>query len=111
MRSVLHRLGFRFRLSTGERLFGKPDIVLPKYRTVVFVHGCFWHRHAGCRFCYTPKTRIAFWQRKFLANVRRDTQVRRHLRRQGWRVIVIWECQTTRSDYLTRRLARLRLSV
>ena len=71
VRSALHRAGYRFRLHR-EDLPGRPDIVLPKYRTVVFVHGCFWHRHKGCRFAYTPKSRVAFWNDKFRRNVERD---------------------------------------
>jgi DNA mismatch endonuclease, patch repair protein len=106
VRSVLHRLGFRFRLTSGARMYGKPDIVLPKHRTAVFVHGCFWHRHARCRLCYTPKSRVNFWKRKFLANQRRDMKVRRRLRRDGWRVVVVWECQLSRKSALERRLLR-----
>src|SRR5579862_5549375 len=84
VRSMLHRLGFRFRLASGRRIFGRPDIVLPKYRTVVFVHGCFWHRHRGCPFAYTPRSRLEFWMRKFDANIARDSTVTRQLRREGW---------------------------
>jgi DNA mismatch endonuclease, patch repair protein len=93
VRSALHRAGYRFRLHRKD-LPGRPDIVLPKHRTVVFVHGCFWHRHPGCRFAYTPKSRADFWAAKFLANVERDQRNRRDLRRLGWRVITVWECQT-----------------
>lgn len=93
VRSVLHSMGYRFRLHP-RNLPGRPDIVLSKHRTVVFVHGCFWHRHRRCRYAYTPKTRIAFWTRKFQENVDRDRRTRARLRRLGWQVIVIWECQT-----------------
>lgn len=106
VRSMLHRMGYRFRLRT-RNLPGSPDIVLPRYRTVIFVHGCFWHRHARCRFAYTPKSRVRFWQRKFNANVARDHRVTRALRARGWRVIVVWECQTRDVARLTARLARL----
>src|SRR5688572_1396341 len=107
VRSAIHRLGYRFRLKTGMTLLGKPDIVLPKHGIVLFVHGCFWHRHARCRFAYTPKSRLEFWTQKFSANVRRDIVVRRRLRRQGWRVIEIWECQTRDFDELLSLLSRV----
>lgn len=93
VRSALHRLGYRFRLHRRD-LPGRPDIVLPKHGTVIFVHGCFWHRHARCRYAYTPKSRVEFWQRKFQQNVERDRRVQRELRRLGWKVIVVWECET-----------------
>lgn len=92
VRSFLHRSGFRFRKNV-EDMPGKPDIVLPKYRTVIFVHGCFWHRHQGCKYATTPKSRKEFWDRKFDANVKRDIAVREQLLTNGWRVIVVWECQ------------------
>jgi DNA mismatch endonuclease (patch repair protein) len=106
VRSLLHRLGYRFRLHRRD-LPGNPDIVLPKYRTVIFVHGCFWHRHAGCKYTYTPKSRVAFWNRKFRQNVERDTAVRRQIRRHGWKALVIWECQTRDVTSLMQRLARV----
>ncbi len=93
VRSVLHRLGARFRLH-GKDLPGKPDIIMPRRRTVILVHGCFWHRHAGCKYAYTPKSRTAFWMRKFEGNVERDRRTVARLRKMGWRVIVVWECQT-----------------
>jgi DNA mismatch endonuclease (patch repair protein) len=108
VRSVLHRLGFRFRKDSGKRLIGKPDVVLPKYRTVVLVHGCFWHRHARCKFAYTPKSRLDFWSRKFQANRRRDSVVKRHLTRDGWRVVIIWECEITRLGELASKLGKIR---
>lgn len=91
VRSFLHRSGLRFRLRST--LPGKPDLVLPKYRTAVFVHGCFWHRHADCRFATTPTSNAKFWQKKFADNVRRDVQVQQQLARLGWRVLVIWSCE------------------
>jgi DNA mismatch endonuclease (patch repair protein) len=106
VRSILHRLGYRFRLHRSD-LPGKPDMVLPRYRTVVLVHGCFWHRHAGCRFACTPKSNREFWTAKFEANKVRDKQVLRQLRRLNWRVIVIWECESRSSDILSRKLERL----
>jgi DNA mismatch endonuclease (patch repair protein) len=104
VRSVLHRLGFRFRVHE-QGLPGRPDIVLPRHRVVVFVHGCFWHRHRGCRFAYTPKSNGAFWSDKFEHNVARDSRNGRKLRRLGWRVVVVWECQTADHTALTQRLA------
>jgi len=103
VRSELHRMGYRFRLHRRD-LPGRPDIVLPRYGSVVFVHGCFWHRHRGCRYTTTPKTRAAFWQRKFEANVERDRQNVGELRRAGWRVLCVWECQTRNRVALARRL-------
>lgn len=107
VRSALHRLGYRFRLDGGKSLPGKPDVVLPKYRTAVFVHGCFWHRHAGCQFAYNPKSRTDFWQHKFNVNVQRDKLVRDKLCSAGWRVIEVWECQTGKPDLLTIALSKL----
>jgi DNA mismatch endonuclease (patch repair protein) len=92
VRSVVHSLGLRFRLH-GEQLPGRPDLVLPRHRTVVFVHGCFWHRH-DCGLAAVPKTRTAFWESKFAANVARDSRNRSALERMGWRVVEIWECET-----------------
>lgn len=96
VRRHLHRKGLRYRLH--EKLPGKPDLVFPKHRTVVFVHGCFWHRHEGCKYATTPKSNADFWQEKFSANVRRDAQAQRALEAQGWRVLTVWECQTTKED-------------
>lgn len=104
VRSVLHRLGYRFRLHV-KSLPGRPDIALPRYHAIVFVHGCFWHQHRGCRFAYRPKSNITFWSEKFEQNVRRDSRNRKELRRLGWHVVVVWECQTTDRAALTRRLA------
>lgn len=105
VRSLLHRMGCRFRLHRRD-LPGTPDIVLPKHRTVVFVHGCFWHRHAACKYAYTPKSRIAFWQKKFKENCERDRRHNRQLRRRGWHVVTVWECDVQRLDRLQRRLER-----
>jgi DNA mismatch endonuclease (patch repair protein) len=99
VRSFLHRNGLRFRLAVRD-LPGTPDIVLPRYRSVVFVHGCFWHRHRGCRFSYTPKTRRSFWLEKFDENVARDRKAARRLRALRWRVFVVWECQVTEARLL-----------
>jgi DNA mismatch endonuclease (patch repair protein) len=103
VRSLLHRLGYRFRLHV-RNLPGSPDIVLPRHKTVVLVHGCFWHRHQGCRFCYVPKTRPAFWRKKFEGNVERDGVVQQELKKTGWRVIIVWECELRNQHRLTSRL-------
>ena len=92
LRSLLHRSGFRFRLH-DKKLPGKPDIVLPRYKSVIFVNGCFWHRHPGCKYAYTPKSRQDFWFRKFEATVKRDKKKRKELKKEGWDVIVVWECE------------------
>lgn len=103
VRSLLHRMGYRFRLHSAK-LPGCPDIVLPRFRSVIFVHGCFWHRHPGCRFAYVPKSRTEFWEKKFQSNVRRDQEVRRELGRLGWRVLVVWECEIRDGEKLAERL-------
>ncbi len=103
VRRVLHSLGFRFRLQRRD-LPGCPDIVLPGRRLAIFVHGCFWHRHADCRKTTTPKTRREFWTAKFEANATRDKRVERELVAAGWKVLVVWECQTTKPENLTSSL-------
>jgi len=103
VRSMLHAQGYRFRLHVGH-LPGHPDIVLPKWRTVVFVNGCFWHRHEGCAYAYTPKSREAFWRRKFLGNVRRDMEKARDLASLGWTVETVWECELADVEKLRKRL-------
>lgn len=109
LRSLLHRAGFRFRLH-AKNLPGRPDIVLPRYRTAIFVDGCFWHRHPGCRGATTPSTRRKFWQEKFDGNIRRDERNRSQLVVAGWAVTVVWECEL-RADaehVVTRIVADLR---
>lgn len=106
VRSTLHRLGYRFRLHATE-MPGTPDIVLPRLRTVIFVHGCFWHGHKGCPKAEIPSTNTAFWNLKLLRNKERDTRARRALRVLGWRAVIIWECQTRRRERLIRRLRAL----
>lgn len=91
LRSLLHKAGFRFRLH-GPNLPGRPDIVLPKHRTVIFVNGCFWHRHEGCRFTTMPSTRPEFWQNKFEGTINRDRRNRGLLEEAGWKVVTVWEC-------------------
>lgn len=91
VRRALHAAGFRYRLHRRD-LPGKPDLVLPRHRAVIFVHGCFWHRHGDCRYATTPATRTAFWKEKFDRNVERDRRIERQLTELGWRVATIWEC-------------------
>lgn len=96
LRKALHAKGFRFRLHRKD-LPGRPDIVLPLYKAVCFVHGCFWHQHKGCRMASTPATRAEFWQAKFAANITRDERNRHALLAAGWRVAVVWECAIRQS--------------
>ena len=96
VRSYLFSRGLRFR-KNDKRYPGKPDIVLPKYHVAIFVHGCFWHRHEGCKDATTPKTRTEFWLEKFDKNVKNDQIKQEKLRELGWKVIVIWECELKRS--------------
>ena len=103
VRRTAHRLGFRFRLYRKD-LPGRPDLVFPRYRAVVFVHGCFWHRHDGCRFAYTPRSRVRFWTEKFRQNVARDRRTEDALRSLGWQVLVIWECETRDDAAVAHRL-------
>ncbi|HWQ90042.1 MAG TPA: DNA mismatch endonuclease Vsr [Clostridia bacterium] len=104
VRRLLHRLGYRFRLH-GKELPGRPDVVLPKHKTVVFIHGCFWHRHRRCRNCTTPTNRRDFWVEKLEGNAARDRKHIRTLKKLGWRVIIVWECET-KSPLLESRLRK-----
>lgn len=104
VRSMVHRLGLRFRLHS-RKLPGKPDLVLARHRTVILVHGCFWHRH-DCGLAANPKTRPEFWAGKFQANVERDRRVKAQLADLGWRVVEIWECETRRVEMLELKLRR-----
>ena len=92
VRKLLHSMGYRFRLHRKD-LPGSPDIVLPKYKTVIFVHGCFWHRHENCKYASTPKTRKEFWESKFKANVKRDLEIEEKIKNIGWQYVVVWECE------------------
>lgn len=104
VRSLLHRLGFRFRLH-AHNLPGKPDIVLPKYATVVFVHGCFWHRHPGCSRASKPADNAEYWERKFARTLVRDARSTEALEALGWKVLVVWECELRNRQALAARLA------
>jgi DNA mismatch endonuclease (patch repair protein) len=106
VRRFLHAQGFRFRLHAKD-LPGRPDIVLPKYKAVVFVHGCFWHQHPGCHKATVPASNRAFWLDKFDQNAARDAGNVRRLRRLGWRVIVLWECEVRKKSALGRLARRL----
>lgn len=106
VRSMLHRMGYRFRLHRKD-LPGKPDIVLPKYKTVIEVRGCFWHRHEGCKETTMPKTNQNFWLEKFRKNVERDRANERKLQELGWQVIIIWECEVKNTENLASRLAAI----
>ena len=106
VRHALHGMGYRFRLH-GQKLPGRPDVVLARYRTVIFVHGCFWHQHAGCKYCRLPKSNRRYWVNKLLGNHRRDEMHRRALRKLGWRVVVVWECETEQLRVLTKKINRL----
>lgn len=103
VRSILHQAGYRFRLHIST-LPGKPDIVLPKYKTVIFVHGCFWHRHPGCKYAYNPKSRVKFWEGKFRKNIERHKTVTAELERLGWQVLVVWECEVSQPEKMLKNL-------
>ncbi len=109
VRSLLHQAGFRFKLH-DKNLPGKPDISLPKYKLAIFVHGCFWHRHNGCADCTTPKSNISFWLNKFIGNVARDKIHKKCLKFQGWKVIIVWECEPLNKGKLAKKLLK-RLSI
>ena len=100
IRRFLHGLGFRYRLH-DRTLPGEPDLVFPRYHTVIFVHGCYWHRHASCLYATTPKSNIEFWQQKFDNNVARDRKVAGQLLEADWKVIAIWECGLRKQEFET----------
>lgn len=103
VRSLLHRMGYRFRLQRKD-LPGKPDIILPRRRTVIFVHGCFWHRHPGCKRATMPATNVEYWTRKFARNMARDVRNKAILESGGWRVLMVWECELRDLAALQARL-------
>jgi len=106
IRSLLHMLGYRFRIHRLD-LPGKPDIVLPKHRTVVFVHGCFWHRHQGCPHATTPTSRQEYWLPKFRRTVDRDLKNQEELQERGWNVVIVWECETKDLKKLGEKISGL----
>jgi DNA mismatch endonuclease, patch repair protein len=105
VRSAAHNLGFRFRVDRSD-LPGRPDIVFPRHRAVIFVHGCFWHRHTKCDRASIPKTRTDYWMAKFARNTARDARVQRELKAAGWRVLVLWECEINDTQRLSAHLKR-----
>lgn len=105
VRKLVHALGFRFRLHRKD-LPGCPDLVFPSRRKVIFVHGCFWHRHKGCKRASTPQTRLDFWQKKFESNVLRDQRNLRDLSAAGWEALLVWECSLKDTNRLVERLQR-----
>lgn len=106
VRRCAHRLGLRYRIHQ-KKLPGTPDLVFPKYRIVIFVHGCFWHRHVGCKLATTPTANSAFWKKKFGDNIKRDARKSSELERAGWRVFVVWECETKDEWQLVKILSRI----
>ena len=103
VRRLAYAMGFRYRLHV-QGLPGRPDLVFSRLRKIILVHGCFWHLHEGCKEAHIPKTRLRYWRPKLTGNKRRDLENINKLRKLGWRVLVIWECQTVRTTVLTRRL-------
>ena len=101
LRKYLFSRGFRYR-KNDSKLPGKPDIVLPKYKKVVFVNGCFWHAHKGCKWFVPPKSNSEFWQKKFAYNVERDKKNYKKLEEMGWKVIIVWECEIRHGDSMKR---------
>lgn len=106
VRSVCHELGLRYRLHRKD-FPGKPDLVFPKYRLCIFVHGCFWHRHPGCKYAYTPKSRLDFWLPKLAKNVERDIEAQQALLELGWSVAIIWECHTKNRELLRTEIRKI----
>lgn len=105
LRSLIHHMGYRFRLHRRD-LPGRPDLAFPSRRKVIFVHGCFWHQHQSCGKAQIPRTRRNYWQAKLTRNVARDARVKRQLRAEGWKVLVVWECQLANLYTLSRRIRR-----
>ena len=103
VRKIVHGLGYRYRLHV-RTLPGRPDLVFPAHRKIVLVHGCFWHRHRKCRYASSPKTRRKFWESKFAGNVARDRRTVRELKRMGWTVLTVWQCELKKPVRLTERL-------
>jgi DNA mismatch endonuclease, patch repair protein len=110
IRKYLYHNGFRYRLH-DKALLGKPDIVLRKYKTAIFVHGCFWHRHSGCKNAVTPKSNTEFWEKKLNGNVIRDKKNHQELTKLGWNVIVIWECQIKIESLLKDLLTKIKKNI
>lgn len=105
VRRLLHRLGYRFRLHS-KKLPGTPDIVLPKYKSVIFVHGCFWHQHEGCRKSRRPTSNVEFWNEKLDKNIERDNRKESELKSLGWKVLTIWDCEIKDEDLLIEKIKK-----
>lgn len=105
VRSALHRMGFRFRLHKKD-LPGKPDIVLPKFKTVIFVNGCFWHRHPGCKRATMPASNTEYWEKKFSKTIERDAKTKQLLENLGWQVFVVWECELKNMTLLQDKIKK-----
>lgn len=103
VRKLLHRLGYRFRLHS-KKLPGTPDIVLPKYKSVIFVHGCFWHQHKGCRKSRRPTSNVEFWNEKLDKNIERDNRKESELKNAGWKVLTVWDCEIKDEDLLIEKV-------
>jgi len=103
VRSFLHNMGYRFRLHRKD-LPGKPDIVLPKYKKIIFVHGCFWHQHKGCKRATMPKSNKRYWKNKLENNIKKDIINRNELKRLGWEVLIIWECEAKKENILYNKV-------
>jgi DNA mismatch endonuclease (patch repair protein) len=107
VRRFLFANGYRYRLH-DKKLPGKPDIVLPKYKTVIFVHGCFWHGHKGCKYAKPPKTRKEFWTKKIAGNVKHDIQNKKLLRKSNWKVLTVWQCSLKKKETLIRVIEKIK---
>lgn len=105
LRSLVHGMGYRYRLHVKD-LPGKPDLVFPVRRAVIFMHGCFWHRHKGCKLARLPKSRLDFWKPKLEENKKRDLKKQRELRKMGWRVLVIWECELVDEEKVSNKVRK-----
>lgn len=111
-RKALFHAGFRY-IKNDKQMIGKPDIILPKYKTIIFIHGCFWHRHENCKYATTPSTNSDFWQNKFLNTAKRDKIEQQKLKDAGWNIIIIWECEIKHNFQVTLKntISLLRLYV
>jgi DNA mismatch endonuclease (patch repair protein) len=108
VRSFLFKQGFRFRKNVSS-LPGKPDIVLPKYHTIIFIHGCFWHGHVNCKKASIPSTNVDFWQNKIQNNISRDKKVKNQLKKSDWKIITVWECELKSKQKFERAMKKILL--
>ena len=106
VRSLLHSLGYRFRIH-NKNLPGKPDIVLPKYNALIFIHGCYWHQHKNCKYASKPKTNKDYWTKKLKANVSRDREVLQKLKLTDWKVLIVWECSLKKKETIELTLNKI----